>query len=80
MERLNERAELMGRMLKTIDAMKDSPPGTHSGSVPNSAAFQCMHCTATESCRKWLRDHPQGAGQVLPECANAALFNSWLQN
>jgi hypothetical protein len=80
MERLNERADLMGRMLETIGAMKDSPSGTHAGSRLRSAAYRCMNCTETEACRKWLQDPNDRSAQVLPECPNAGLFNSWLQN
>lgn len=78
MDRLNERAELMGRMLETIDAMKHVPVGVQADLAIRSAAYRCIHCTETETCRRWLDSHPDGADRALPECPNAPLFNSWL--
>ncbi len=79
MDRLNERAELMGRMLETIDAMKVVPTGLHADRELRSAAIRCINCTETESCRKWLDSHQGGADAPMPECPNAPLFESWLR-
>ncbi|WP_103222323.1 DUF6455 family protein [Roseibium marinum] len=77
MKRLNERAELMGRMLETIGAMKHVPVGMQADQALRSAAYRCIYCTETETCKKWLNDHPEGADKALPNCPNASLFNSW---
>ena len=77
MDRLNERAELMGRMLNTIGAMKEVPSAAHSDAVIRAAAFRCINCSETESCRQWLDTHAEGAEQALSACPNADLFNSW---
>ena len=80
MDRLNERADLMGRMLDTIGAMKQVPTGAHSDAALRSAAYRCINCSETETCRAWLDQHPEGADRALPQCPNAPLFNSWLEN
>ncbi|MCK7611695.1 DUF6455 family protein [Roseibium sediminicola] len=80
MDRLNERADLMGRMLDTIGAMKQMPVGVQSGAALRSAAHRCINCSETEACRAWLDQHPDGADRPLQECPNAQLFNSWLEN
>jgi len=80
MDRLNERADLMGRMLDTIGAMKQVPTGVHSDAALRSAAYRCINCSKTEACRAWLDQHPDGADRALPECPNAYLFNGWLEN
>ncbi|TYC63675.1 hypothetical protein FMN50_04600 [Rhodobacterales bacterium] len=78
MERLNERAELMGRMLDTIGAMSKVPTDFNSANKVRSAALRCISCQESENCRKWLDDHPDGAERPLAQCPNAELFNSWL--
>jgi len=80
MERLNERADLMGRMLETIGAMNHLPTGVQSGTELRNAAYRCLNCGETETCRRWLQDHPDGADGPLPECPNAALFEAWLKS
>ncbi|ASP32023.1 MULTISPECIES: DUF6455 family protein [Stappiaceae] len=77
MDRLNERAELMGRMLDTIGAMKHLPTAAHSDAEIRAAAFRCINCSETETCRKWLDVNSEGADQALDACPNAELFNSW---
>ncbi|MCV0428232.1 MAG: DUF6455 family protein [Roseibium sp.] len=78
MDRLNERAELMGRMLDTIGAMKNVPVSMQADMDLRSAAFRCINCRETDTCMRWLEEHPDGAERALPECPNAELFNSWL--
>jgi len=80
MDRLNERADLMGRMLDTIGAMKRVPAGPASDAALRSAAYRCIHCSQTKACHAWLDKHPDGADRTLPDCPNARLFNSWLEN
>lgn len=77
MDRLNERAELMGRMLDTIGAMKHLPTAAHSDAEVRAAAFRCINCSETENCRKWLDAHSEGADEALDACPNSELFNSW---
>jgi hypothetical protein len=79
MDRLNERAELMGRMLDTIGAMKAMPTGAHTDVAIRTAAYRCINCSETEACRTFLENHLDGANMAPPDCPNAQLFNSWLQ-
>ena len=79
MDRLNERADLMGKMLQTIGAMDNTPTGPQAEAAMRSAAYRCMNCKETEACKAWLEKHAEGAIQALPECPNASLFNSWLE-
>ncbi|KZM47541.1 DUF6455 family protein [Labrenzia sp. OB1] len=76
MERLNERAALMGRMIEAIGAMDNGPAGVQTGQALRSAAIRCVRCTRSEACRKWLADHPRGADRAMADCPNASLFNS----
>jgi len=80
MDRLNERAELMGKMLDTIGAMNNMPAGIQSDAALRSAAVRCINCQNTEACREWLADHPEGAAQPMKSCPNADLFSSWLED
>ncbi|QDG78345.1 hypothetical protein FJ695_22160 [Labrenzia sp. PHM005] len=79
MDRLNERAELMGRMLETIGAMKGLPGEDHADIDLEVAARRCISCEGTEECRHWLDSHSDGADAPLKACPNAALFQSWLK-
>ncbi|MBO9418478.1 hypothetical protein J7481_03140 [Labrenzia sp. R4_2] len=79
MDRLNERAELMGRMLDTIGAMKGLPEGVQADVDMETAARRCMSCQETEKCRHWLEHHEDGAKAPLKDCPNAVLFESWLK-
>jgi len=78
MDRLTERAELMGRMLDTIGAMNKVPVNLRADMELRSAAKRCVSCRETEACRLWLDSHPEGAEAPLDKCPNADLFNSWL--
>lgn len=80
MDRLNERAELMGRMLDTIGAMKNIPVGVQSDAAIRSAAIRCINCRNTVSCKQWLSEHPEGASHPMKDCPNAVLFASWLDD
>ncbi|WP_299812577.1 DUF6455 family protein [uncultured Roseibium sp.] len=76
MERLKERAELMGQMIETIGAMDNGPAGAQADRVLRSAALRCVRCKHTEACRQWLADHSGGAEKAMADCPNASLFNS----
>ena len=80
MDRLNERAGLMGKMLDTIGAMDKIPAGARSDAALRSAALRCIHCGKTEACKAWLEDHPDGAAHPMKDCPNAELFNTWLKD
>ncbi|GAA0783813.1 hypothetical protein E1180_09745 [Roseibium denhamense] len=79
MDRLNERAGLMGRMLETIGAMEDLPGSDLSDMTMRSAAQRCMRCENTKACSNWLDQNTAGAPAAPDTCPNAALFNSWLK-
>lgn len=78
MERLNERADLMGKMLETIGAMKTDRSGMHAGISMRTATLRCLSCRETEACREWLAKRESGSGETPDHCPNAALFRSWL--
>ncbi|MBN9669753.1 DUF6455 family protein [Roseibium aggregatum] len=80
MDRLTERAELMGRMLDTIGAMNKIPASIQANMEMRSAALRCVSCRETEACRKWLENHQGGADGPLDKCPNADLFKQWLDN
>lgn len=79
MDRLNERAELMGRMLETIGAMKGLPGGEQAGIDLETASRRCMSCEETGKCRKWLESNADGANAPMKDCPNVILFQSWLK-
>lgn len=79
MNRLNERAHLMGRMLDTIGAMKGLPEGIGADTDMETAARRCMSCQETEACARWLEENADGANAPFGTCPNAALFDSWLK-
>ncbi len=78
MDRLNERAELMGQMLDTIGAMKEVPAVVQTDADLRSAVIRCINCRETEACKVWLKDHADGAHHAPKHCPNSTLFNSWL--
>ncbi len=80
MDRLNERAELMGRMLETLGAMKGLPEGEKAVVELETAARLCMSCEEAGSCQKWLDSNPDGAELPLKVCLNAATFKNWMNN
>ncbi|MBD8890061.1 hypothetical protein IG616_00755 [Labrenzia suaedae] len=77
-DKLNERANLMGRMLETIGAMDRMPMGQCLGQDLRAAASRCSKCLSTESCKAWLDEHKTGASAPMPECPNSELFRRWL--
>lgn len=80
MDRLNERAELMGKMLDTIGALNDMPTDLRMDSELRSAAVRCINCRDIEACKTWLQDHTHGASKAPSHCPNASLFNSWVND
>ncbi|MEP1931175.1 MAG: DUF6455 family protein [Roseibium sp.] len=80
MNQLNERANLMGRMLQSIGALKGLPDGEIADIDLETAARRCMCCRETEACARWLESHPDGSGGPMKDCPNSALFSSWMQS
>lgn len=77
MDRMNERAALMGRMMETIGATDKIPQSLVAESELRQAANRCLCCEKTEECAAWLKSHQDGA-QAAPElCPNANLFAAW---
>ena len=76
-EEMNERAELMQRMLKTIGAMDRVSRGMFAGPEMREAMDRCKTCGEAESCRQWLDDHADGTLEPPELCPNAALFHRW---
>lgn len=77
-DRINERASLMGRMLETIGAMDRIPDGHCVGQQLRIASSNCQSCDQTDTCRQWLDSNQTGAAEPLGSCPNADLFKSWL--
>ncbi len=77
MERLNERAEMMGRMLKTISAAKKPHASRQAESELRSAALLCLNCKETEACRDWRNGHRGGAAIAVKTCPNSHAFYRW---
>ncbi|NBN63788.1 DUF6455 family protein [Pannonibacter tanglangensis] len=76
MDRLNERAELMGRMMRTVGAMQAGHAATGTSEI-RLAASRCMGCDQAEACRHWLDAHPEGADKAPDLCPNQDLFSTW---
>ncbi|ADZ71033.1 DUF6455 family protein [Polymorphum gilvum] len=76
-DRLNERAELMGRMMETIGALNAAPHGMLAASELRLAAHRCLNCRQAEECLSWLDTHAGGADAAPDLCPNAALFADW---
>lgn len=78
MDRMNERAHLMGRMLETIGAMDHLPQGRGLDTDMRMAATRCMCCSHTTECAAWLKENSDGADAPMEGCPNATLFKGWL--
>ncbi|WP_417671383.1 DUF6455 family protein [Roseibium sp.] len=79
MDRMNERADLMGRMLETIGALEHMPKGYGSEQDLRSAATRCLCCSHTSECARWLEANCEGATSPMKDCPNADIFSSWLR-
>lgn len=77
-DKMNERANLMGRMLNTIGAMDSMPEGMSAAGDLRLATSRCMNCEHADICVVWLKDHQDGADQPLDLCPNASLFGGWI--
>ncbi|WP_417688975.1 DUF6455 family protein [Roseibium sp.] len=78
-DRMNERADLMGRMIQTIGAMDKMPAGLSLESDLRLAASRCLTCSHTKACARWLEDNCEGADAPMSNCPNAEVFSNWLK-
>jgi len=78
MDRMNERAQLMGRMLQTIGADTHVPSYLSTGIELRSASQKCLQCSCADDCKHWLDTHEDGADRPMTSCPNADLFQSWI--
>jgi hypothetical protein len=77
LKRMDERARLMGEMMRTVgatDGMTEAP-GLEAGL--RRAAGNCLACAHTQECNRWLEDHAGGAERAPSCCPNADLFADW---
>lgn len=79
-DKMNERAALMGRMLETIGAMDNPSSGPALGNELRYAMGNCMGCRQKEACAQWLDRHSEGAAEAPEICPNRPLFNTWKRN
>lgn len=72
---LDDRLEMMGRMLATTGAdLTRLPSGTLDAQF-RSAAYRCLGCRKEAQCERWLDEgHAQAAAPAF--CPNAQLMNS----
>jgi len=80
MDRMNERAELMGRMMQTIGAAEKMPQSFIAETELRQAASRCLQCEKTGECASWLHSHQDGAPEAPAICPNAELFSAWKEN
>ncbi|WP_150526226.1 DUF6455 family protein [Roseibium sediminis] len=77
MNRLNHRAELMGRMLETIGVNTHDLEGHIPGEELNAAAARCEDCSHAGECRTWLEQNACGSSVPMEACPNHDLFVTW---
>lgn len=77
MNRLNERAALMGQMLETIGIDAQSLEQTVPGDTLNLAIDCCASCERSDECRDWLAKHREGSREPMASCPNSDLLKSW---
>lgn len=77
MKRFDERADLMGRMMRTVGAADGMPADVTLGNTLRSAAQRCLGCEKPEVCSHWLDEHRDGAARAPDYCPNADLFAEW---
>ena len=77
MKRLDERAGLMGRMMRTVGADDAMPRGMMLESAMRKAASRCLGCERPAECAHWLDAHEDGAAHAPDFCPNGGLFAAW---
>ncbi|WP_306028432.1 DUF6455 family protein [Stappia sp. MMSF_3263] len=77
MKRLDERAGLMGRMMRTVGASDAMPMDFTLETTMRAAIHRCMGCDRPQDCAGWLDAHEDGARQTPDYCRNGELFARW---
>ena len=75
---LDERSDLMGRMLDTLGIQQKKCTDVSAARELRSAAQNCMHCRTTKKCRRWLDEQEiVGQGAEPTFCPNYGRFMEW---
>ncbi|MCA1300409.1 DUF6455 family protein [Stappia indica] len=78
LQRMDERATLMGRMMRTVGADTGMPADMGLGLALHSAAQKCLGCDRPQECAGWLDAHQNTGADHAPDyCPNADLFADW---
>ncbi|MHC5653150.1 DUF6455 family protein [Stappia sp.] len=77
MKRLDERATLMGRMMRTVGASEGMPEHIALETSVRRAANRCMGCDRPDDCKGWLDAHKDGAETAPDYCPNRDAFKDW---
>lgn len=77
MKRLDERAGLMGRMMRIVGATEAMPQDITLAATMRAAAHRCMGCDRPRDCAEWLAEHEDGADRAPGYCRNGDLFAEW---
>ncbi|MBA5778023.1 hypothetical protein H2509_12900 [Stappia sp. F7233] len=77
MDRMSEKASLMGRMITTVGAIDHIPTSQSGDGQLRRAATRCMGCGKPGECAEWLEEHQAGADHAPGFCPNGALFDEW---
>ena len=77
LKRMDERAGLMGRMMRTVGATDGMPQALSLEASLRRAANNCMGCESPGECAHWLEEHAGGAERAPDCCPNADLFAEW---
>lgn len=75
---LDERSDLMGRMLDTLGVRQRRCDDLQAARDLRSAAQNCLHCRSSPECRAWL-DEQEVIGQTSEPtfCPNHERFKTW---
>ena len=77
LKRLDERAGLMGRMMRTVGATEGMPADITLANSLRAAANRCMGCECPGECASWLDEHADGAEKTPDYCPNGDLIAEW---
>ena len=74
-KRVLERAEMMDRMVKTVDVNPLVAARVENGMAWYEARTRCLECASGEQCRAWLANAPITEVSDVPDlCPNANFF------
>jgi hypothetical protein len=71
--RIDERAEMMGRMMQVVGVNDFADTGLALESQLRTAFFRCQACRASGECQDWLTEH-EVAAEAPSFCPNADFF------